>query len=82
MSHVDHNLRVLQRIVKCSVSKSVAKVDNLIWESSTVNICYGICDSCDLCAIESCELYDISPEATRRFIRALNFEQTARVPIR
>jgi hypothetical protein len=58
--------------------KSVAKVDNnFTWESSTVNICDGICDSCDLCRIEHCEFYDISPKATRRFIRALNYEQTA-----
>ena len=33
--------------------KSVAKVgSNFTWESSTVNICDGICDSCDLCGIE------------------------------
>ena len=58
--------------------KSVAKVgNNFTWESSTVNICDGICDSCDRCGIESCEFYDISPEATKRFIRALNFEETA-----
>jgi hypothetical protein len=57
--------------------KSVAKVgSNFTWESSTVNICDGVCDSCDLCGIETCEFYDISPEATRRFIRALNYEQT------
>ncbi|MBA2705891.1 MAG: hypothetical protein H0U60_18800 [Blastocatellia bacterium] len=58
--------------------KSVAKVgSNFSWESSTVNICDGICDSADLCGIERCEFYDISPEGTRRFIRALNYEQTA-----
>ena len=34
-------------------------------------------DSCDLCGIEHCEFYDPSPEATGRFIRALNYEQTA-----
>ncbi len=57
--------------------KSVSKFGNVTFESATVNICDGICDSCDLCGIESCEFYDISPQATRRFIRALNFEQTA-----
>ena len=57
--------------------KSVAKVGNLTWENSTVNICDGVCDSCDLCGIESCEFYDTSPEATRRFLKALYHEQTA-----
>jgi hypothetical protein len=57
--------------------KSVTKCGNVTFESATVNICDGICDSCDLCGIETCEFYDTSPEATRRFIRALNYEQTA-----
>ncbi|MGH9970492.1 MAG: hypothetical protein ACREBG_22250 [Pyrinomonadaceae bacterium] len=57
--------------------KSVSKFGNITFESATVNICDGICDSCDLCGIESCEFYDISPEATKRFIRVLNCEQTA-----
>lgn len=56
--------------------KSVAKVGNLTWENSTVNICDGICDSADLCGIETCEFYDLSPEANRRFARALAYEQT------
>lgn len=30
-----------------------------------------------LCGIEHCEFYDTSPEATRRFIRTFNYEQTA-----
>jgi len=51
--------------------KSVATVgNNFTWESSTVNICDGICDSCDRCGIETCEFYDISPEATKRFLLA------------
>ena len=57
--------------------KSVIKCGNVSFESATVNICDGICDSCDRCGIESCEFYDTSEEATRRFIRALNYEQTA-----
>lgn len=57
--------------------KSVAKVANFTWENSTVNICDGICDSADLCGIESCEFYDTSPEGTRRFLKALYHEQTA-----
>ena len=57
--------------------KSVTKCDNVTFESTTVNICDGICDSCDLCGIERCEFYDTSAEATSRFIRGLNFEQTA-----
>jgi hypothetical protein len=56
--------------------KSVTKSGNVTFESATVNICDGTCDSCDLCGIESCEFYDTSPEATKRFIRALNYEQT------
>lgn len=43
---------------------------------ATVNVCDSICDSADLCGIDACEFYGISPEATRRFIRALNYEQT------
>ena len=57
--------------------KSVAKVGNVTWENSTVTICDGICDSCDLCRIESCEFYDTSPASTRRFLQALYHEQTA-----
>lgn len=58
--------------------KSVAKVGNFFtWESSTVNICDGICDSADLCGKESCEFYDVSPAGTRRFLKALYHEQTA-----
>ena len=50
--------------------KSVTKLGNVTFESATVNICDGICDSCDLCGVESCEFYDTSPEATKRFLRA------------
>ena len=57
--------------------KSVTKCGNVTFESATVNICDGICDSCDLCGLEHCEFYDISLEATCRFIRALNNEETA-----
>jgi hypothetical protein len=57
--------------------KSVTKCGNITFESATVNICDGICDSCDLCGIDHCEFYDTSPEATNRFLLALNEEQTA-----
>lgn len=57
--------------------KSVTKCCNITFESATVNICAGICDSCDLCRIDSCEFYDTSPEATRGFLKALYHEQTA-----
>jgi len=57
--------------------KSVTKSGNVTLESATVNICDGICDTADHCGIQSCEFYDTSPEATCRFIRALNKEQTA-----
>jgi hypothetical protein len=56
--------------------KSVSKFGNVTFESATVNICDGICDSCDLCGIEHCEFYDTSPEATRRFLRANAQEHT------
>lgn len=57
--------------------KSVIRLGNVTFESVSVNICDGICDSCDLCGIGSCEFFDVSPEATKRFLRALSFEQTA-----
>jgi hypothetical protein len=57
--------------------KSVTNCGNVTLESATVNICDGVCDSADLCGIGFCEFYDNSPEATRRFISALNYEQTA-----
>jgi hypothetical protein len=41
-----------------------------------VSICDWICDSADLCGITTCEYYDTSPEATQRFIKALNREHT------
>lgn len=57
--------------------KSVAKIgSHITFESATVNICDGICDSCDLCGNKACEFYDRSPEADRRFARALAHEQT------
>ena len=57
--------------------KSVTKCGNVTFESATVNICDGICDSADLCGIESCEFYDTSPEASKRFLRANAHEHTA-----
>ncbi len=57
--------------------KHVGKLgDNITFESATVNICDGICDSCDLCGIKRCEFYDTSREATRRFLRAQAQEHT------
>jgi len=56
--------------------KSVTKCGNVTFESATVNICDGICDSADLCGIESCEFYDTSPEATKRFLVAHAREHT------
>jgi hypothetical protein len=38
----------------------------------TVEILEGICNSCDLCGIETCDYYDTSREATRAFCQALN----------
>lgn len=45
-------------------------------EDASVDICDGICDSGDLCGITRCEFYDLSPEATRRFLRAQAHEHT------
>lgn len=56
--------------------KSVARVGNVTWEDARVNICDNICDSADLCGKKECEFYDRSPEADRRFARALAHEQT------
>ena len=56
--------------------KSVTKLGNITFESPTVNICDGICDSAHLCDIESCEFYDPSPEASKRFLRANAQEHT------
>lgn len=57
--------------------KSVTKCDNVTLESATVNICGGICDSCDLCGTETCEFYDTSAEATKRFLLASAREHSA-----
>jgi len=56
--------------------KSVARVGNVTWEDARVNICDNICDSADLCGNADCEFYDISPEATQRFLQALAKEHT------
>jgi hypothetical protein len=56
--------------------QAVAQIGHVRLESATVNLCDGICDSCDLCGIERCEFYDTSPEATRRFLRAQAHEHT------
>jgi hypothetical protein len=50
--------------------KSVTNCGNVTLDSATVNIWDGVCDSCDLCGIKSCEFYDTSPEATKRFLLA------------
>ena len=57
--------------------KSLSRFGNVALESATVNICDGICDSADRCRIDSCEFYDITPEATKRFLRASAREDTA-----
>ena len=56
--------------------KSLTKLGNVTFESATVNICDGICNSCDLCGIAHCEFYVISAGATRRFLRANAHEHT------
>lgn len=56
--------------------ENIIRIGNITIEDSIVTICDFICDSADLCGIASCEFYDTSREATRRFIKALNHEQT------
>lgn len=56
--------------------KSVTKSGNATLKSGTVNICGCICDSGDLCGIVTCEFYDISPDATRRFLQNNDGEHT------
>jgi hypothetical protein len=56
--------------------QSVIKCGNVSFESATVNVCDGVCDSADRCGIESCEFYDTSTEATKRFLRANAREDT------
>jgi hypothetical protein len=41
-----------------------------------VEVLEGICDAPDLCRFKQCEYYDISKEATRKFLKALAHEQT------
>ena len=49
---------------------------NMTWEDSTVEICGGVCDSPDLCKIESCEFYNITQSGTARFMKAAGREHT------
>jgi len=57
--------------------KRVSKIGkNMTWEDSTVEICGGVCDSPDLCKIESCEFYNISQHSTARFMKAAGREHT------
>jgi hypothetical protein len=56
--------------------KHTATLGNITIEDSRVIILDGICDSCDLCGISACRFYDISPEATRRFLLAQAREHT------
>jgi hypothetical protein len=56
--------------------KRVFKTGNMTWEDSTVEICGGVCDSPDVCGIESCEFYDISQHGTAHFMKAAGHEHT------
>jgi hypothetical protein len=57
--------------------KRVSKIGkNMTWEDSTVEICGGVCDSPDLCKIESCEFYDVSQAGTERFMKAAAHAET------
>jgi hypothetical protein len=56
--------------------KSVLKIGKMTWEDSTVEICGGVCDSPDVCKIESCEFYNITQHGTARFMKAAGREET------
>lgn len=54
--------------IKCPHGyKSVARLGSITIENETVEILEGICDRPDRCGITTCEYYDTSREATRRF---------------
>ena len=52
------------------------KIGNVVMEDIRVNVCAGICDSCDLCGITDCEFYDNTPAGTRLFLQANAHEHT------
>jgi len=57
--------------VKCPHGyKSVAKLGSITIENETVEILEGICDRPDRCGITTCEYFDTSRDATRRFQQA------------
>lgn len=56
--------------------KWVKQIGNITFEDHRVSICNGICDSADLCARTDCEFYDVSEEATRRFLLAQRKEHS------
>jgi hypothetical protein len=63
--------------IKCPHGwRSVGKLGEITIVNETVEILEGICDRPDRCGISSCEYYDTSREATRRFREALNVTQT------
>lgn len=56
--------------------KNRMKAGNLVIEDIRVNVCDAICDKADLCGIEDCEFYDVTPEGTFRFLKANAHEHT------
>jgi hypothetical protein len=50
--------------------KCIMRFGNITFEDHRVSICDGVCDSADLCGIAECEFYDLSEDATRRFLQA------------
>ncbi len=56
--------------------KWVKQIGNIIFEDCRVNICDGVCDLADLCKRADCEFYDVSEDATRRFLKAQAKEHT------
>jgi len=56
--------------------KWVKRIGAITLEDHRVNICDGVCDSADLCKRADCEFYDISEDATRRFLQSQAKEHT------
>ena len=56
--------------------KNTSNLGHIIIEDTRVNIFDNLCDCPDLCGITTCEYYDISREATRRYNQASAYAHT------
>jgi len=53
-------------------SRWITQREDLTFEFRDVQIFDGICSHCDKCELEHCEYFDLSQEATRRFLTAMS----------